>query len=812
MVLSYIIKFKALFLLFFYVGNLFSQTFTNNIPQAISESIQYHTPTVIPILVNGLPNSIGANFGVTSVCLNIQHPQLNNLTLKLVSPDGTKVTLMHQIGNTDDNLSATCFDDNSSPIYYGNAPYTGSFRSTLPLGQVNNGQNPNGTWNIWIYDDIPEAGSEGTFLNASLSFGNQPALPFYFSNSTLPIIELETQDKAINNYSKEKVGFKSYDSPFGLNDWQNDSPSYSGSAYIEWQGWSAPGFPKKNFDFDIADTQGNKIDVPLLGLPTENDWVLKAEYLDRTLMKNHLVFELFQKMGRYAPRTRFCEVVLDGEYLGVYTLQEKIKRDKNRVKIDKLLTNDVSLPNISGGYIYEINNTGSAFDWTSNYSPINEATTDYNVEFRVVYPDRDFIPIEQLNYIKEFTDSFENALSSPQFQDSNLGYRAYIDVYSFIDFMLISEFAANYDTYGRSFFLVKENQNDGGKLKAGPPWDFDQGFGYYWPSTQGWVWEITNYYWPFPFWWTKFWSDEQYRRETECRWKSYRQGALSNSVIQQTIDSLQLRLASAVGRNEIVWPNQNGTSYQENVNNLQIWITQRLAWIDDSLDLYNTVFPELSNLSDTSICAGVTLNYGLSNAYSYDWDPGSNSQIMTPTETGFYTLTATDTSGCFSRQTVHIEARKPNVNFNVQLVEGNHEIICLAQDTMLIDYVWSVGNDTILSDWTLPYTFNQNGYYTVSLSSIDSSGCEWSESIVHWVNSSNVPANGFLLFPNPCEANFWIVISEELVGKPYTITDGFGNLLTQGIISGIQQKIESSWASGIYLVRINDMVKRLVVE
>jgi hypothetical protein len=360
--------------------------------------------------------------------------------------------------------------------------------------------------------------------------------------------------------------------------------------------------------------------------------------------------------------------------------------------------------------------------------------------------------------------------------------------------------------------LVKENQNDGGKLKAGPPWDFDQGFGYYWPSTQGWVWEITNYYWPFPFWWSKFWSDEQYRRETECRWKSYRQGALSNSVIQQTIDSLQLRLASAVGRNEFVWPNQNGTSYQENVNNLQIWITQRLAWIDDSLDLYNTVFPELSNLSDTSICAGVTLNYGLSNAYSYDWDPGSNSQIMTPTETGFYTLTATDTSGCFSRQTVHIEARKPNVNFNVQLVEGNHEIICLAQDTMLIAYVWSVGNDTILGDWTLPYTFNQNGYYTVSLSSIDSSGCEWSESIAHWVNSSNVPANGFLLFPNPCEANFWIVNSEEMVGKPYTITDEFGNLLIQGIISGIQQQIESPWASGIYFVRINDMVRRLVVE
>jgi hypothetical protein len=131
---------------------------------------------------------------------------------------------------------------------------------------------------------------------------------------------------------------------------------------------------------------------------------------------------------------------------------------------------------------------------------------------------------------------------------------------------------------------------------------------------------------------------------------------------------------------------------------------------------------------------------------------------------------------------------------------------------MLIDYVWSVENDTILGDWTLPYTFNQNGYYTVSLRSIDSTGCEWSESIDHWVNSSNVPENGFLLFPNPCEANFWIVVSEKLIEKTYTITDGFGNLVSQGIISGIQQQIDSSWASGIYFVRINDMISRLVVE
>ena len=789
-----------------------TQSFSNFVTQPLVESVGGHTPTVIPIPVSGLPSSIHAGFGLESVCLSLNHPELNNLTLKLVAPDGTKVTLMHQLGNTDDNLSSTCFNETSTPVYYGSAPYTGSFRSTLPLGQVNNGQDPNGTWALWIYDDIPNAGTAGTFLHATITFGVQPAVPFSFVNSTLPIIELQTQTQAINNYQKVKVGFKTFDAPTGNNQWQTDIPTFSGSAYVEWQGWSGPGFPKKNFDFDVADNQGQKIDVPLLGMPAENDWVLKAEFLDPTLMKNHLVFDLFQKMGRYAPRTRFCEVVLDGEYLGIYTLQEKIKRNKNRVNIDKLLPNELTLPNLSGGYIYEINNSGAAFDWTSAFAPINDATTDYNVEFRVVYPDRDALPAQQLQYLKAFTDSFELALASPQYQDSALGYRAYTDVYSFIDFMLISEFSANYDTYGRSFFLTKENLNDGGKLKAGPPWDFDQGFGYYWPSPQGWVWEITNYYWPFPFWWSKFWSDEQYRRETECRWKSYRQEALSDSAVQESIDSLYLRIAPAIGRNEFLWPSPNGSSYQDNLNTLETWISQRLAWIDDSLNQYSVTFPSLPSLPDTSVCAGDSLNFHLSTAYDYDWDPGPKNQVLVPTESGFYTVTVTDTSGCFSRKTVHVEARKPNVHFNLQLVDGNHDILALAVDTALTSYVWSIGNDTLLGGPSLPYTFDQNGYYVVSLRSTDSTGCSWTESQLHWVNSTNVPAVGFIVFPNPCETSFWIVVSDSWVGKSYTVTNGMGQFVAHGTVTGISQAIHAPWASAVYLIEIDGMVRRLVLE
>jgi subtilisin-like proprotein convertase family protein len=344
-----------------------AQSYTVNQGQAISESMS-HVPSIISIPVSGLPNVIDQSFGLASVCLNITHPELNNLTIKLVAPDGTKVTLFHQLGYTDDNLINTCFDDQGPPVYFQSAPFTGTYRSTLPLGQVNNGQNPNGTWSLWIYDDWLNAGSNGYFQDVTLNFNNMPAAPFSFQQSNLPIIEINTQDQVINNYTKALVEFKTFDQQSGVNDFLLDAPKYNAKALIEWQGWSSPGFPKKNFDIDLVDASGVRIDDSLLGMPAENDWVLKGEFVDRTLVKNSLVFDLYQKMGHYAPRTRFCEVVLDGEYVGVYTLQEKVKRNDERVKIDALTPGELSYPNISGGYIFEMNPSGAPPDWYSMYA------------------------------------------------------------------------------------------------------------------------------------------------------------------------------------------------------------------------------------------------------------------------------------------------------------------------------------------------------------------------------------------------------------------------------------------------------------
>ena len=102
--------------------------------------------------------------------------------------------------------------------------------------------------------------------------------------------------------------------------------AYDGAIGIELRGSSSMFFPKKSYTVETRDDQGKDRDVELLGLPEEEDWVLHGPYSDKSLMRNVLTYELARRLGSYASRTRFVEVVLNGGYVGVYVLMEKIKR------------------------------------------------------------------------------------------------------------------------------------------------------------------------------------------------------------------------------------------------------------------------------------------------------------------------------------------------------------------------------------------------------------------------------------------------------------------------------------------------------
>ncbi len=114
-------------------------------------------------------------------------------------------------------------------------------------------------------------------------------------------------------------------------------PGYDGRIAIERRGQSSQQFPKRSYALELRDARGEDRKVPLLGLPADGDWVLYAGYNDKTLMRNVVAYATARAIGRYAPRTRFVELHLNGRYHGVYVLTEKVELGGERVQGKALL-------------------------------------------------------------------------------------------------------------------------------------------------------------------------------------------------------------------------------------------------------------------------------------------------------------------------------------------------------------------------------------------------------------------------------------------------------------------------------------------
>src|SRR6185295_18577145 len=158
-----------------------------------------------------------------------------------------------------------------------------------------------------------------------------------FSSSNLPIIVIDTHGSIIVDDPKISADMGIiYNGPGIRNNLTDAHNNFDGKIGIEIRGSSSQMFPKKQYGIELTDVSGSSIDVSLLGMPKKDDWVLFAPYNDKSLMRDALAYKLGRDQGRYASRAKYCEVVINGVYEGIYVLFEKVKRDKNRVNIDKL--------------------------------------------------------------------------------------------------------------------------------------------------------------------------------------------------------------------------------------------------------------------------------------------------------------------------------------------------------------------------------------------------------------------------------------------------------------------------------------------
>lgn len=572
---------------------------------------------VFPISVSGLtPNVLAAGFGLESVCIDAEHTWIDDLTVVLIAPDGTQVLLAEHNGGDSDYYTQTCFDDVSAvSINSAQPPFTGSFRPEEDLGYMNNGQNGNGAWYLFIIDTYPFADA-GHLNSWSLTFGNNPATFTPFVSSNLPIVLINTNGQMIPDDPKILVEFDLIDNGPGQRNYVTDTPWYNGFARIETRGSSSQMFPKKSYGFESCNAAGAEANVGWLGMPAEHDWILNANYSDKTLMRNSLTYYLWNHMGHYGSRCAFCEVVINGKYQGVYVMMEKIKRDNNRVNIAKLTGNDNSGDALTGGYIIKIDKTtGSGGDgWTSNYLP-TQHSGGQTIFYQYEYPKYDTITPQQKNYIQQFTDSFETALWGPDFMDTLTGFRKYADENTFIDYLIINELSKNIDGYRLSTYLHKDKNSRGGKLKIGPVWDYDLAWrnaNYYGGDNYaGWEYKFNSSGdpWQVPFWWQQFQYDTLFVSRLKCRWGLLRQNTLSQSFLFNYIDSIAAFIDEGKDRNfetwqilgTYVWPNPSPipTTYAGEIQNLKTWITNRLNWIDNNLPgICNQTF--ISSKTNTS--------------------------------------------------------------------------------------------------------------------------------------------------------------------------------------------------------------------
>ncbi|CAN5567575.1 hypothetical protein BH11BAC2_BH11BAC2_04350 [soil metagenome] len=558
------------------------------------------TSVMFPITVSGLtPTTLDSTFGLESVCINIIHPYDSDLDIWLVAPDGTYIELSTGNGGSDDSYITTCFNDMvSSMVTNGTGPFNGTYHPEGFLSNANNGQNPNGDWNLFVHDTYPFADA-GLLLNWNITFGTNPAVPFVFPSSNLPIIKISTLGQVIVDNPKISCTMKVIDNGAGIRNNLSDTIyAYDGNIGIEIRGSSSQGFPKKSFGFETRDTANVEMDFPLLGLPTESDWILNANYTDKTLLRNVLAYDLSQQMGYYASRHRFCEVFINGNYQGVYILMEKIKRDVNRVNISKLTAADTTGDDLTGGYILKIDKaTGSGGSgWQTLYPPTNNGPTP-SIQYE--YPDPAVILPVQQTYIHDYVDSFEIALNGPQFSNPLTGYQHFIETQSFIDYFLLNELSRNVDGYRISTFFYKAKDSKGGKLHMGPVWDYDIAFGnadyYNGNMASGWSYILptnTDGY-QVPFWWDRFLQDSTFSNDLRCRWNYLRSNVLSTPNLYTWIDSMAVYLDESQQRNftiwpilgVYVWPNPSPipTTYQGVINELKNFVSARASWLDTHL-------------------------------------------------------------------------------------------------------------------------------------------------------------------------------------------------------------------------------------
>ncbi|WJK40229.1 CotH kinase family protein [Solwaraspora sp. WMMA2056] len=461
-----------------------------------------------------------------------------------------------------------------------------------------NGQLP--TVQSSLYSGTPLRFTRTTQLRAQAFAGGAaagaPGTAMYVARTVtishdLPVV-------VIDSYGAGRPDREYFDSALMIFDPAGGTTSLTGTptvairAGFRLRGQSSSTFEKTSYRVEFWDNDDDA-DYPVLGMPAQSDWVLRGPFPDKSLIREALVYDLGRETGIHAQRYRFVEFyrntdatpVGNDDYMGVYMLVETIKNAKERLDLKQLDEDDRTLPKITGGYIWK-------FEWMAAEEPILPCTGPTNTCWNYLeVADPDPLQPEQRDWLRNHIQEFHNVLRAPNFADPVTGYRAYIDVPSFVDQMILNELSREMDAYIRSAYFYKDRDTP---IFAGPLWDYDLTFGVggYFQNDQTAGWQYQQIRQPVANdWFNQLMRDPAFVNDVRLRWQSLRRGLLSDASLQARIDSLAAPLTNGAQRNFQRWPNLStrmigpfitptSPTWQGQIQYLRDWMLRRAAWLD----------------------------------------------------------------------------------------------------------------------------------------------------------------------------------------------------------------------------------------
>lgn len=349
----------------------------------------------------------------------------------------------------------------------------------------------------------------------------------------------------------------------------SDVDVYEGTMRIRGRGNSTWGMPKKPYRIKLDEN------ASLFGLAPEKDWVLLANYSDKTLMRNIVAMELSRICGMtWTPTLISVDVYLNEEYIGVYTFTEHKEVADGRVEIEVVGEDDNGGEALTGGYYLEIE---EAMDETTCFK------TKFDTP--VMFQDPEVPTQEQLAYVKDLMDRFELSVENIQNERDYIRYRELFDIPSLINYYIIKEIAKDPDgNIRKSTFITKER---GKKMEMYHVWDFDITMGNCnytnFEKPEGWQMKGAK-------WYNKMFQDPSFVEEVKERWNELYPKFLE---IPDYVEEQIALLDGAQDRNferwdildEYVWPNAVWLgSYEAEVEFFLDFYTRRIEWLNNELN------------------------------------------------------------------------------------------------------------------------------------------------------------------------------------------------------------------------------------